>query len=113
MTPKGRGRSDLLARGLKPAGRARRVKLRRKNRGRLVGQSDLLDGMTAKSRYSSSRRARRPTDESACRRCPPSSAAATAADPLIKVGPSRVTTERIVKPARVNVGYQLAKRAGS
>jgi hypothetical protein len=113
MTPKGPRQKTICSLGdLSPRPREEWLKLARKIEDALVGQSDLLDGGDGEVADIVRRvRARRPTDERVnAERAPPSSSRRNGGGPLIKVDPSRVTTEQHREAGPVHVGYQFWQR---
>jgi transposase len=118
MTPKGPRQKTICSLGdLSPRPREEWLKLARKIEDALVGQSDLLDGDDGEVADIVRRvRARRPTDERAtderanAERAPPPSSPPRDGGALIKVDPSRVTTEQHREAGPVHVGYQFWQR---
>jgi hypothetical protein len=108
MTPRGPRQKTLCSLGdLGPLPREDWLKLARKIADALVGQSDLLDAHAGEVADIVGRvRARRTSDERA-NATPPSPPPPQSGGALIKVDPSRVTTEQHREAGRVHVGYQF------
>ena len=113
LTPKGPRQKTICSLGdLSPRRREEWLKLARKIEDALVGQSDLLDGDEGEVADIVGRvRARRTSDARAnADPAPPSSPPRRSGGALIKVDPSRVTTERHREAGPVHVGYQFWQR---
>jgi transposase len=96
---------------LSPRPRAEWLKLARKIEDALVGQDDLLDAADNEVADIVRRvRARRATDNGDEVAPAPSASPRAASAALIKVDPSRVTTERHREAGPVHVGYQFWQR---
>ncbi len=110
-TPQGPRQKSMCSLGdLGPRPREEWLDLARKIEDALIGQSDLLDTNEREvSRIAARVRTRRQNDERAKdERLPPSSPPRAGA--LIKVDPSRVSTERHREAGPVHVGYQFWQR---
>jgi transposase len=110
MTPKGPRQKTICSLGdLGPRRRQEWLELARKIEDALVGQSDLIDGdeeevadIVQRARRTSARAQAHPT--------PPSLRQRASSAALIKVDPSRVTTEQHREAGPVHVGYQFWQR---
>jgi len=110
MTPKGPRQKTICSLGdLGPRRRQEWLKLAHKIEDALVGQSDLIDGdenevadIVDRARRARARAQSRPT--------PPSLRQRASSAALIKVDPSRVTTEQHREAGPVHVGYQFWQR---
>src|SRR6266851_116374 len=111
MTPRGPRQKTICSLGdLGPRPREDWLKLARKIENALVGQSDLLDADAGEVAEIVGRvRARRTSDERADT-APLSSPPRQSGGALIKVDPSRVTTEQHREAGPVHVGYQFWQR---
>ena len=114
MTAKGPRQKTICSLGdLSPRPRQEWLKLARKIEDALVGQSDLLDGDEGDVADIVGRvRARQPNERAVARPAPPSPRRGTSGSALIKVDPSRVTTEQHREAGPVHVGYQFWQRLG-
>lgn len=112
MTPKGPRQKTICSLGdLGPRRRQEWLKLARKIEDALVGQSDLIDGDEDEVADIVHRvRARRTTERDLARPAPPSLQQRASSGALIKVDPSRVTTEQHREAGPVHVGYQFWQR---
>jgi transposase len=111
LTPKGPRQKTICSLGdLGPRPREDWLKVARKIEDALVGQSDLLDADAGEVADVVGRvRARRASDERASA-APSSSSPRQSGGALIKVDPSRVTTEQHREAGPVHVGYQFWQR---
>lgn len=111
MTPKGPRQKTICSLGdLGPRPREDWLKLARKIEDALVGQNDLLDADAGEVADIVGRvRARRASDERT-NTAPLSSPPRQSGGALIKVDPSRVTTEQHREAGPVHVGYQFWQR---
>jgi transposase len=111
MTPKGPRQKTICSLGdLGPRPREDWLKLARKIEDALVGQSDLLDADAGEVADIVARVRARQTSDARANAAPSSSPPRQSGGALIKVDPSRVTTEQHREAGPVHVGYQFWQR---